>query len=98
MSCFLKYALFRLRAHVARRAYRGHAIHFSALFACFCVAGADPSAAQTDFGDAPAPYPTLFSADGARHLIVQGIYLGAGVSAEADGQPDRNAAADDGDD
>src|SRR5436305_218434 len=32
-----------------------------------------------DFGDAPAPYPTLRVNNGARHLIVPGVYLGAGV-------------------
>src|SRR5256885_537069 len=47
-----------------------------------------------DFGDAPAPYPTLLSADGARHQIVQGIYLGSGVTPESDGQPDPNADLD----
>src|SRR3954463_5193270 len=94
MSCFLKYALFRLRAHVARKSYRAHTVHFTALFASFCVAAADPLAAQSDFGDAPAPYPTLLSADGARHSVVQGMFLGAGVTADPDGQPDPNANAD----
>src|SRR6266850_112312 len=98
MSRLLKSVVLCLRALAARRAYRGRAVRLCVLFAALCVAVANPSAAQTDFGDAPAPYPTLLSADGARHLIVQGIYLGAAVSAETDGQADRNAAADDGDD
>ena len=39
-----------------------------------------------DFGDAPEPYPTLLEDDGARHQIVEGIYLGAQVDNEPDGQ------------
>ena len=49
-----------------------------------------------DFGDAPDPtFPTLLASDGARHVIVPGLFLGSGVDAESDGQP---AAAADGDD
>ena len=49
-----------------------------------------------DFGDAPDPtFPTLLAADGARHVIVPGLFLGSGVDAESDGQP---AASADGDD
>ena len=52
----------------------------------------------TDWGDAPDPsYPTLLASNGARHTIVAGFYLGAGVDAEADGQPDATATGDDGD-
>src|SRR5206468_9070847 len=47
--------------------------------------------APMDFGDAPAPYPTSLSADGARHSYVQGIFLGAGVTVEPDGQPSPDA-------
>ncbi len=57
-------------------------------------AGAVTSAVATlavrewDFGDAPAPYPTLLAANGARHLVVPGgVQLGANIDAEADGQP-----------
>jgi hypothetical protein len=53
---------------------------------------------RADFGDAPAPYPTLLSADGARHNLVPGVYLGSQVTFEPNGQPDPNAAADAGDD
>ena len=49
---------------------------------------------RADFGDAPAPYPTLLSEDGARHVIVPGVYLGAGISFEPDGQPDPSASLD----
>jgi hypothetical protein len=53
-----------------------------------------------DFGDAPQggglyAYPTLLSADGARHHFVPGIYLGALIDVEADGQPTSNADGDD---
>ena len=51
-----------------------------------------------DWGDAPDPtYPTLAASDGARHLVVPGLYLGAGVDGEPDGQPGPVAAGDDDD-
>ncbi len=50
-----------------------------------------------DFGDAPAPYPTLLNEGGARHTIAEGIYLGQGVDADTDGQPDSTATGDDND-
>ena len=49
---------------------------------------------RVDFGDAPASYQTLWRDDGAYHLIAPGVYLGAGVSFEPDGQPDPNASLD----
>jgi hypothetical protein len=48
-----------------------------------------------DFGDAPAPYPTLINQNGARHGIIQGIHLGQRVDAEEDGQPNLTATGDD---
>lgn len=49
-----------------------------------------------DFGDAPDPtFPTLLASNGARHVIVDGVYLGAGVDAEADGQPSAGHNGDD---
>ncbi len=49
-----------------------------------------------DFGDAGGTaYPTVFAANGARHLLGSGVYLGACVDSELDGQP---TAAADGDD
>lgn len=50
-----------------------------------------------DFGDAPAPYPTLRSADGAAHAV-RSIWLGDAVTSESEGQPSANADADSGDD
>jgi hypothetical protein len=49
-----------------------------------------------DFGDAPDPtYPTTLKNNGARHRLVQGIFLGATVDAETDGQPNAGATGDD---
>jgi uncharacterized repeat protein (TIGR01451 family) len=48
-----------------------------------------------DYGDAPDPtYPTLQASDGARHII-GGLFLGASVDLEADGQPTAGADGDD---
>ncbi len=53
--------------------------------------------ATLDFGDAPDPtYPTLLTHNGARHTIVAGIFLGQGVDAETNGQPNQTATGDDG--
>jgi len=57
---------------------------------------------QADFGDAPDPlvatageYPTLFANSGPFHLLGSGLFLGAAVDAEANGQPDATATGDD---
>ena len=42
-------------------------------------------------------YPTLYASNGARHVIVPGVYLGAGVDSEPDGQPSGDALGDDND-
>ena len=49
-----------------------------------------------DYGDLDSTrYPTLYSQDGARHVIVQGIFMGdVPPDAEADGQPDAYALGD----
>ncbi len=47
-----------------------------------------------EFGRAPAPYPSLLSSNGARHLIVPGFQLGATNVASTDART--NAAGDDG--
>ncbi|GAB6185874.1 GEVED domain-containing protein [Thermopirellula anaerolimosa] len=51
--------------------------------------------APLDFGDAPAPYPTLAADGGARHRVVRGFHLGQSVDYELDGQPDATATGDD---
>ncbi|MBN1999463.1 T9SS type A sorting domain-containing protein, partial [candidate division KSB1 bacterium] len=48
-----------------------------------------------DFGDAPAPYPTLAMNSGAVHAIVPGIFLGYSVDGDPDGQPSVDAQGDD---
>jgi hypothetical protein len=51
---------------------------------------------EYDWGDAPdPPYPTLVASTGASHLIVPGVYMGASVDPEPDGQPDPSATGDD---
>ena len=50
-----------------------------------------------DYGDAPNTYGTLLSSNGARH-ITSALFLGAGVTNEADGQPSATASADTNDD
>ena len=49
-----------------------------------------------DFGDAPEPfYPTLLASDGARHMVVPGMFLGTNVDVELDGLPHPAALGDD---
>ncbi|MDZ4849321.1 MAG: dockerin type I domain-containing protein [Pirellulaceae bacterium] len=49
-----------------------------------------------DYGDAPDPiYSTLKNSNGPRHSVVDGYYLGAGVTADADARPN-NTDSDDG--
>ncbi len=58
--------------------------------------GSDEVLASWDFGDAPAPYPTVRSNAGARHAVIAGgPILGTEIDAEGDGQPDDLAAGDD---
>jgi len=51
--------------------------------------------AAVDYGDAPAPYPTLAAAGGASHNIWPGLFLGAFVDGELNGIPDPQALGDD---
>ncbi len=51
--------------------------------------------AAMDFGDAPSPYPTLLSDNGARHRLLPGFFLGVAVDAESNGQPNATATGDD---
>ena len=55
--------------------------------------GPDTGAVGKDFGDAPAPFPTGFAWDGARHLVQETptILLGTIIDVEADGQPNATA-------
>lgn len=72
------------------------------LFVAALAVAAAPVAAQSiDWGDAPdPPYPTLGMGVGASHRIRPdpgGVYLGAGVDPEPDGQPHPSALGDDND-
>ncbi|WP_417746580.1 Ig-like domain-containing protein [Rosistilla oblonga] len=51
--------------------------------------------AARDFGDLPAPYATLLSADGASHGFSSTLGLGALTDIEADGVPSTGADGDD---
>jgi Tol biopolymer transport system component len=51
-----------------------------------------------DFGDAPDSYRTLLASNGARHVLSNGLHLGVGVDADAEGQPGVEASDDAGDD
>lgn len=64
------------------------------------VADSDPSHyfgqdQVLDFGDAPDPFPTLLASNGARHVLGSGVWLGACVDSELDGQPNATATGDD---
>jgi len=49
-----------------------------------------------DYGDAPDPaFPTLKASNGARHRIMPGVYLGAAIDADLNGQPNSVAGGDD---
>ena len=51
----------------------------------------------TDLGDNPDPnYPTLLASSGAVHTVSAGLFLGACVDTEIDGQPNAMATGDDG--
>ena len=58
-----------------------------------------PEIPELDFGDAPESrthlYPTTLSRNGARHIIVPGVCLGAQIDSEQDGQPTLLANGDD---
>ena len=49
----------------------------------------------TDYGDAPAPFPTLAADNGANHEIDGRHFLGFHIDAEDNGQPDPLALGDD---
>ncbi|MBI1371568.1 MAG: LEPR-XLL domain-containing protein [Phycisphaera sp.] len=49
---------------------------------------------SADFGDAPSPYPTLITENGAQHTV-SSLTLGAAIDMESDGVHSANADADD---
>jgi hypothetical protein len=55
-----------------------------------------PFQGPLDFGDAPDPtYPTWLTNNGARHIVVPGMFLGTLIDSESDGQPNPGATGDD---
>ncbi len=73
-----------------------HELHGQPIDLAFVIAGDDTPPPELDYGDAPDPtYPTLAASVGASHQISPNIYLGAGIDAEPDGQPDPTATGDD---
>jgi hypothetical protein len=62
----------------------------------FVITGGEEEPDELDWGDCPdPPYPTLAASNGANHVIVPGMFLGASVDAEANGQPSADALLDD---
>jgi uncharacterized repeat protein (TIGR01451 family) len=58
--------------------------------------GVDFGNAELDFGDAPDPtYATVLASNGPRHAVGTGLFLGASVDVEPDGQPNADATGDD---
>jgi hypothetical protein len=49
---------------------------------------------EFDFGDAPAPYPTLLAENGPRHPALSGLFLGSHIDPDEDGQPSARATGD----
>ena len=49
-----------------------------------------------DFGDAPAPYPTLQANNGPSHGLIEGFHMGNTVDTELDGNPTGTLALGDG--
>ncbi len=61
----------------------------------FALTTKDIISPTNDFGDAPAPYPTLLVNNGARHTVVPGVCFGNLIDAEFDGLPHPLALGDD---
>ena len=62
-----------------------HPLFGESMDLAFAITGPAPAPLE-DFGDAPFPYPTLLP-DGARHAIINGVFLGGWIDPEPDGQP-----------
>gem|GEM_PF-1600961 len=58
------------------------------------VAHASQTFGLADFGDLPDSFGTTLASDGARHLVGSGLFLGAGLTSELDGQPSPTASLD----
>jgi len=71
---------------------QGHEYQGTTLDLAFVIT---TTTSKIDFGDAPSPYPTKIANNGARHTIVQGVFLGKIIDNENDGQPSADALGDD---
>lgn len=69
---------------------QGHEYQGTTLDLAFVI-----TTSKLDFGDAPSPYPTTLVSNGARHTIIQGMFLGKRIDNENDGQPSADALGDD---
>jgi len=69
---------------------QGHEYQGTTLDLAFVI-----TTSKLDFGDAPSSYPTTLVSNGARHTIVQGVFLGKIIDNENDGQPSVDALGDD---
>ena len=72
----------------------GHPRSGQSMDLAFALSGAE-SLFDSDFGDAPNPYPTPAASGGAQHYAVPGFRLGPAEDAEADGIPHPQALGDD---
>ncbi|MGB2805028.1 MAG: dockerin type I repeat-containing protein [Candidatus Zixiibacteriota bacterium] len=64
----------------------------------FVITGGDVPPPEEDFGDCPdAPYPTQLASNGARHTIVPGVFMGAAIDPEPNGQQSPDTLGDDND-
>jgi hypothetical protein len=61
---------------------------------CFQLTGTVAEQGE-DWGDAPDVYHTVAASNGALHPIIPGMFLGAAIDAEIDGQPSATALLDD---
>ena len=73
----------------------GHQYYGDSIDMAFVVTTQTTEPNYLDFGDAPLPYPTTRAANGARHIVVPGILMGALIDSEPDGQPNATATGDD---
>ena len=103
-------SIFTIVVHVDAAAPNGSMIANTATVATATTdptAGNDAATSMTlvqalDYGDAPDPlattagrYPTLQANNGARHVVGSGLFLGASVETDNDGQPNATATGDD---
>lgn len=94
----LSYARFRFRDYNTSISYDGIVQNGEVEDYAMYILDNEP---EFDFGDAPenpsGEFPTSFASNGARHILVPGIFLGSLIDAEPDGQAGIDANCDDND-